>query len=420
MLQEAMGLDQASVGSGVILNAIRKRMRETGVSDEKRFLALLNDSPDEMKAMIEEVVVPETWFFRNDAAFQLMVKHLSGKWKRAHPSRTPRLLSIPCSTGEEPYSMAMALLDAGYKTDEFHIDAIDISSQNLNKAQKAVYGKGSFRGEHLDFRQHHFNKIKTGYALESQVRRAVNFHQANILDHSQVNRFGSYDIIFCRNLLIYFNQPDRDRTARILSAMLNQDGFLFVGHAETGLMWKERFAAVPHSMAFAYRPLGSDEAARTSRPKLRALSRVPVIPKPKKPDSLHRPAKKKPTRPLSAVSDRKIESMKVKQEKGAMLEEASRLADKGLLEEALQQCEDFLKEKGNSAQAWFLMGLILDTQGDKERAKEGFRKALYLDPNHYEALVHLALLLDQLGELKAAQQLRSRIQRLQGHLRSNP
>ncbi|ATX82706.1 MCP methyltransferase, CheR-type [Mariprofundus ferrinatatus] len=419
MLQKAMGLDRASVGSGIILSAIRKRMRATGVTDEERFLALLQESADEMKAMIEEVVVPETWFFRNEAAFRLMVKHLSGKWRSAHPDRIHRLLSMPCSSGEEPYSMAMALLDAGFRADGFQIDAIDISNQNLEKARKAVYGKGSFRGGDLEFRRRYFNMTEAGYRLHSQVRSSVRFHQVNILDHSQVNRLGSYDIIFCRNLLIYFNQDDRDRTAGVLSKMLNQDGLLFVGHAETGLMWKQHFAAVSHSMAFAYRSLGRDESASPVSSE-KARSRTGLAPKSTLPqlDSILSRSRKKTVKPIKVVSERNIDSVKVAQEKRPSLEEASRLADQGRLDEARQQCEGYLKTQSGSAQAWFLMGLILDTQGEKERAKDGFRKALYLDPNHYEALVHLALLLDQGGELKAAEQLRARMQRLKGRQRA--
>jgi len=420
MLQETIGLDEASIGSNAVHRAIQRRMLASAVADEANFLALLQASQTEMTALIEEIVVPETWFFRQEEAFRLMQKHLTGEWRRAHPGQIPRLLSIPCSSGEEAYSMAMTLLDAGYTAKQFHIDAIDISRQILNKAKRAVYSKGSFRGKNLDFRQRHFRKTEPGYALHSPVRHAVNFHCGNILDHSQMKKFGAYDIIYCRNLLIYFDKDDRKRTVKLLAGMLRDDGLLFVGHAETSLMWKDFFISVPYPMAFAYRRFTSDEkAVRAAAPKKQNQIQQPRIPriKARKTSVLYtkRAGIQMPARPLASARATPVlagKTSEMEAKKASSLEEASRLADQGHLEDARQQCDAFLQEHGASAQAWFLLGLISDIQDHKEQAKDAFRKALYLEPDHYDALVHLALLLDQLGDHRAAQHLRNRIQRV--------
>jgi len=415
LLQEAIGLDEAAIGSGAIQHAIQRRIQQSTATDEADFLALLRASQAEMTALIEEIVVPETWFFRQEEAFRLMQRHLSGEWRRVHPGQIPRLLSIPCSSGEEAYSMAMALLDADFTTQGFHIDAIDISHQSLAKAQRGVYGKGSFRGDHLDFRQRYFRQTNLGYALQSSVRHTVRFHHGNILDHDQMKRFGAYDIIYCRNLLIYFDADRRKRTAALLAAMLKDNGLLFVGHAETGLLWKDLFASVPHPMAFAYRRMGSGEMAnRVTQPK-----KHPPAPRGKTGNPAILPIgwvnQQKTARslpPVTAIPVPDREASKTDSGKEPNLETASRLADKGELEEARRQCETFLKGQAASAQAWFLLGLISDIQGHKEQAKDAFRKALYLEPDHCEALVHLALLLDQLGDHGAARHLRDRVQRV--------
>lgn len=415
LLQKTIGMDQTTIGSGAIRNAIRKRMEQSCMPDEDSYLTLLQASQAEMTALTEEIVVPETWFFRHEEAFRLMQEHLTGQWRRSHPGQTPRLLSIPCSSGEEAYSMVMTLQNAGLTAQEFHVDGIDVSNQNLNKAKRAMYSKGSFRNNHLDFRQHNFRKTEAGYILKSSIRHGAHFHLANVLDHAQMQKFGTYDVIFCRNLLIYFNQNDRKKTAELLAKMLNKDGLLFVGHAETGIMWKELFDSVPHPMAFAYRHI--DKSKTTAR----ATHPAKPVPSPRrktgKPISLtkKRTTPKLPIRPLPPASttvNSANEASETVNKKETRLAEASRLADQGKLDEARQLCETCLQENGSSAETWFLLGLINDIQDLKEQAEDAFRKALYLDPDHYEALVHLALLLDQLGRHKAAQHLRERVQRL--------
>ena len=408
LLQRTIGLDITSVGLEVVRSAVQQRIKATGSSDETSYARLLQTSPAEIAALVEEVVVPETWFFRHEEAFRLMAQHLTGEWRSRHPDRVATILSIPCSTGEEAYSIAMALMEHGLTAEQFRIDAIDVSRASLTKAKRGVYGNNSFRSNNLNFRQQYFSQTEAGYKLNPDVQRTVEFHHGNILDHAFMQAFTSYDIIFCRNLLIYLDQPSREQTVRLLTAMLNQDGLLFVGHAETGLMWKQLLTPVAHPMSFAYRHRnGSEErtplreAKRTGRMRRHLPDRIA-----KKTE-----ARSKPTwKPIPAAE---TESPKgTEQENGPSLESISRLADRGELKEARQRCEAYLQSHGASAQAYFLLGLIEDIQGNKGEARDSFRKALYLEPDHYETLMHLALLLDQIGDHGGAENLRSRMQRI--------
>ena len=102
------------------------------------------------------MVVTETWFFREKQPFAALVRLVIEEWLPAHPTGRLRLLSVPCSSGEEPYSMAMALMDAGFPAARFEISAVDISARALAFAQRAIYGRNSFRGADLDFRTRHF------------------------------------------------------------------------------------------------------------------------------------------------------------------------------------------------------------------------------------------------------------------------
>src|SRR5882757_9223554 len=157
LLKQAMGLDAASIGASAIEHAVQ--------------------------ALIETVVVPETWFFRDREAFAALARMAFEEWLRTraehmqHMQDTQdmmRLLSLPCSTGEEPYSMAMALLDAGFPANRSHIDAVDISARALAHARRAVYGRNSFRGDRLDFRERYFEATAQGLHLSDVVQQQVN------------------------------------------------------------------------------------------------------------------------------------------------------------------------------------------------------------------------------------------------------
>ena len=412
LLQRNIGLDITSVGLGVVHNAIQQRIKATASANEHAYSKLLQNSPTEVAALIEEVVVPETWFFRHEEAFHLMRQHIAGEWRDRHPERTINILSIPCSTGEEAYSIAMALMDHGLAPGQFRIDAIDVSRLALAKARHATYGNNSFRNGNQGFRQRYFKQTEAGCELLPEVRQTVTFHQGNILDHAFMRSFSSYDIIFCRNLLIYLDQASREKTVKLLSEMLNTDGLLFVGHAETGLMWKPMFESVAHPMAFAYRHRSAqaEQASRTARPENQPRRRMPS------PSRVKAATKPQPIwrRPLATETPTTTQS-----KPPPSLESVSRLADQGRLDEARRECEVFLEANGASAQAYFLLGLISDIQGSKEAARDHFRKALYLDPDHYETLMHLSLLLDQVGDHRAAENLRARLRRISEGERSS-
>ncbi|MBD5656911.1 MAG: methyltransferase, partial [Candidatus Eremiobacteraeota bacterium] len=145
-LKQTMGLDVAAIGRSTIEHAVRRRMAARSLEDVGAYERCLHSSERELQALIEAAVVPETWFFRDAEAFAEMARAVEVFSLRVDPGVTIRLLSLPCSTGEEPYSMAMTLLQSGFSVSRFRIDAIDISEQVLVRAEAAVYGKNSFRG----------------------------------------------------------------------------------------------------------------------------------------------------------------------------------------------------------------------------------------------------------------------------------
>jgi chemotaxis protein methyltransferase WspC len=232
LLKASMGLNVASIGSSAIERAVQERLGVCHLDDPRAYWERVRDSGAELQELIEAVVVPETWFFRGRESLAALARLAREEWVR-RPDGVLSLLSLPCSTGEEPYSMAMALLDAAIPADRFRIDAVDISTRVLAQAGCAVYGRNSFRGHELAFRDRHFEATAHGYRLSEAVRRQVRFQQGNLFAAGFLPGVELYDVVFCRNVLIYFDRAVQQRVVSMLERHLAADGYLFISHSES-------------------------------------------------------------------------------------------------------------------------------------------------------------------------------------------
>jgi chemotaxis protein methyltransferase WspC len=407
LLKQTMGLDAASIGSRAVERAVRERQSICEMKDLQAYLELVRRSEAELQQLVEAVVVPETWFFRDPEALAAMGRLMcSDRLPRTSDNNMLRLLSLPCSTGEEPYSMAMTLLDVGIPAGRFAIDAIDISAAALGKAGRAVYGRNSFRSSELGFRDRHFEHTAQGYRLAEAVRQHVHFQQGNVLAPGFLPGVEVYDVIFCRNVLIYFDEAAQDRVVEVLARLLKPDGFLFVGPSETGVLMRHAFVSMQIPLAFAFHkaPAATRVTARApTRPSRRSPARIPAL------------APVTGARSVRATPAKAVESSPPALLHQAMtgIDDAERLANQGHMGEAAKYCEQHLREHGPSAKAFYILGLIRDARGDLMEAVGLYRKALYLDPDHHEALVHLAFLLNRQGDTAGAQVLQQRLRRLQ-------
>lgn len=394
LLHRTMGLDAASIGEGPIQRAVQERMAACGLSDPQRYRERLTQSAAELQELIEAVVVPETWFFRDPAAFGALARIARDEWRPAHAGAVLRLFSLPCSSGEEPYSMAMALLDAGLEPPQFRIHAVDISVRALAAARRGLYGRNSFRGADQRFRDKYFEATPQGYRLAEPVRATVRFERANLFQPGFMEGQGPFDVVFCRNLLIYFDRANQDRTVALLGRLLADGGWLFVGPAEAALMLEHGFAPARLPRAFAFRRAGAAAAPPVRRPQRRRPGAS--APRARGPVPAPEPARA----PLSPAPPPR-----------ARLAEAAQLADQGRLPEALDLCTAELRERGPSAPACYLMGLLQDALDQPAAAEASYRRAIYLDPEHQEALLHLALVLRRRGDGAAARALQERARR---------
>ena len=407
LLERTMGLSADTVGLSVIESAVKTRVSACKLKNLHDYWVHVHACETELQELIDAVIVPETWFFRDREAFAALAHEACNKWLPAHPDGQLRLLSLPCSSGEEPYSMAMALLAAGFPESLFRIDAIDISVRMLKRAREAVYGRNSFRGKDLDFRDRFFEPAGREFRLGKTVRGQVRFHHGNLLDPRFMPHTTAYDFIFCRNVLIYFDRATQDRAVHVLTRLLKADAVLFVGPSESGLLLNHDFVSAKLPLAFAFRKKA--HASPELDTGLRAGAARPPKPRRESARGVAGPAAKPAVKPGTAFPPAATLGQPVATETG--LDEIVRLANQGRLSEAIQRCDELLRTRGPSVQAYHLMGLAHDATGKQQEAEKYYRKALYLDPGHHEALVHLAFLLEKQGDAAGAQRLHQRAKR---------
>ncbi|CAI8848785.1 putative biofilm formation methyltransferase WspC [Pseudomonas sp. IT-P258] len=402
-LKETIGLDVTSVGPAIIERAVRQRSIVAQAVSADEYWRTLLGSRDEQQALIEAVIVPETWFFRYPESFVTLAKLASKRLAKINNLRALRILSLPCSTGEEPYSIAMALLDAGLKPHQFKVDGLDVSPLSVEKARRALYGKNSFRGDDIAFRDRHFIAEGESYRLDQRVLEQVRLRVGNLLDPALLAGEPPFDFVFCRNLLIYFDQPTQKQVFEVLKCLTHVDGVLFIGPAEGSLLGRlgMRSIGIPQSFAFSRQGTADPDPLPVFVP-----APLPV------PQPLRNPPPAPVrSRPFAQVAPPRLAPANSGSDTAALLANIAVLADEGKSAEARAACESYLRSHEPVAQVFYWLGLLSDVAGNTLEAQGFYRKALYLEPQHPEALMHLAGLLQAQGDAMGARRLQERAAR---------
>ena len=416
-LEKEIGLSADAVGSDIISKAVQLRMKDCGLQGPGEYLECLMSSGKEQEKLIEEVVIPETWFFRNRESYVYLRQYLKNEWHQKSKGKTVRILSVPCSTGEEPYSIAMSLMDSGIDRSKMHIEAVDISTTAVLKAKKASYGSRSFRGGDLGFRDRFFDPEENVYVLKESVKQMVKFCTDNLLRKGFSKERDPYDILFCRNLLIYLSPEAKKEALAVIKKLLTSEGILFLGHAERQVAVEQGFAGIHRPGVFACR-----KERRKAPDEKKEIVDAAFLPKQRIFEKAARTGFKGNVAPpffsREVASKNVLKTETVKHEspekQSDLFDGAQRLADQGSLQSALKLCSDFLKQNPTHVRANFLMGLLFEALDDADKAENCFNKALYLEPKHSDALSHLAFIMEQKGEKDRALGLRKRAMRIHG------
>jgi chemotaxis protein methyltransferase WspC len=384
LLRERLGLDPAALGNTAVEQAVAARMRLCGVQDAFAYAGRLAADDQEFQALTEEVSVPETWFFRG--GFDLFAQ-LAATVRDAvstNPLNLPfRILSAPCSSGEEPYSLAIALAEAGVAPSAWTMEGIDVSSRALEKARSGRYRAFSFRQTDTELRDRYFRTLDTEWEIAPLLREQVSFRLGNLVEPRPAER--RYDLIFCRNLLIYLHGAARGQVLANLERLLAPEGFLCTGPAEPVHLLDPRFELLDAKPFCLYRRVGSASERRSD---------------------IATPAAYAPGLPEVGLARQQPDCTDT-------LTRARQLADAGQVEKALALSMAHLQEAGPSAETYALLGILKQAVHEEDEALRCFEKALYLDPSHAEALMHLRFLYLQRGDLDRAELLRRRLRKKQ-------
>jgi len=401
-LEDTIGLDANAIGKNILHRSVDVRMDQTGQSDAGNYLKLLKTSPAEIDQLIEQVIVPETWFFRDVEPFIFLKNHIETSRLPMKQSGLLKVLSVPCSTGEEPYSIAITLLEAGLKPENFKIDAVDICKKSLKQAQQAQYDKRAFRGKGVHYQNKYIQNTQEEFRIDKRITGLVQFHYDNLLHPDFLANHAEYHIIFCRNLLIYFTGKAREKILTGLDRLLVDDGLLFTGHSELLFFRQNGYAKVKHPRSFACQKSGQGKQADVSK----YIAKKPL----KLSSSSVRRRKRKPLNPPQHVPEKEVKQPEKKL--ASALSDIRALSDRGDIEKAFALCEKYLEVNNANAEAHYVMGVICHAGNRLGKAEEHFLKSIYLDPNHYEALIHLSLLYEQKGDTAGSALYKKRAKRL--------
>ena len=237
---------------------LRRRVEELGIKNGYEYYSLLTASPgrsQELPRLLDSLMICETSFFRNQPQFELLkevvLPEIVAKKEKAG-TRLLRVWSAGCSTGQEPYSAVMALLDSLPDRDSWTIRvfASDLSFTALERAQCGIYRVDQLKGVEADCVAKYFRQENGHYLMSESVRKRVIFDYHN-LKHD--NGLRGLDIVFCRNVMIYFDAEEQRRLVNRFSNCLVPGGFLFLGHAESLQGLSTRFTMLHRNKGIAYR-----------------------------------------------------------------------------------------------------------------------------------------------------------------------
>jgi len=421
LLRKKIGLNPESIGTASVEKAVRERIEKSGAASVEEYVERLNSSAAELSGLVESVSVQETSFFRNRTPFIALQDYLREFVFNESRAIPLRVLCLPCSTGEEAYSIAMALFDMDLSASQFSIFSGDISESALKAAEAGRYGEYSFRWKDIAYRQKYFTPQPDGtYQLKNEVRDAVHFEQANILDDEFLLGHEPYDVIFCRNLLIYFDAAAKSKAIDALVRQMSDKGVLFVGHAEGANISHFGLASLNYPMSFAFarneyaaainvvlnknRPTKGNDSAPAQAYK--AVSTTGVSGDTGKISPIVAQPGKHVEKVSASITSPAADDM------AADISLAQKLIDAGLFNEAAVIGEKLLSEGVESAEVYFLLGQAASWMEENLLAEEYLKKAIYLNADFYDALICLSILYDRMSDPGKAASLRGRAQRV--------
>lgn len=401
--------DSSILGDGGFEVAVARRMSATRCRDIFEYEILYRNNVHERQHLLDETVVPETWFFRDTESYPQLIEHISPLI--ANSSQPLNILSVPCATGEEVYSLAALLSSLGISPQRAQIKGIDISYRCIQTAKHGIYGKYSLRGEIYPGTEGFIVPDGKTWRVSDNCKQFCTFERHDAFQYLCDNP-GSFSVILCRNLLIYLNSETQHKLLTSLIHSLTPSGLLILSPAEAPLLQTleientKRVSAscfIKEEISYKTRktpsiasklPESSFSATRTIRKNSEFASNQPF--------SVSYP---RPTSELSVTHQMHTDNTH-------NLGDEALAGIQHLIEKnptvAYERCTALI-ELGAAEIETFLTAAYAASQLNlRSAAEKAFRKVLYLNPTHEEALLQLAILVLERGDEREAARLRAR------------
>ncbi|MEW5728096.1 MAG: CheR family methyltransferase [Pseudomonadota bacterium] len=383
---------------------VGERMAEVGVGGCARYLELLEDprrGKDEMDALVAELTIGETYFFRHKEQFvALRERILPDVIERNADVRRIRIWSAGCATGPEPYSLAIMLKrEFGMRIAGWHISIVgtDINQKFLARARDGRYEEWAFRATPDDIRAECFERSGKHWLIRPEYKAWVSFQYHNLIANrfpSILDNIAGFDIIICRNVVIYFSRETVERLVPCFRDTLVDGGWLVMGHAEPNMELFRSFHTVNVPGAVLYQRLDKPQATAVAAPAPPPPA-VPVRPSPAFRTALA--PKRSFPRPTAPVP------VPVPVPATGRLAEVRRLADGGRWNEALKLLDPLIQAESLDPKLHFYRALILEQLGDLEESEKALKRCIYLDRHFVLPHYHLGLFHSRRNEADAAQ-----------------
>ena len=396
IVSRTIGFDPERIGLNSIIRAAHEAQAYSKVSTIEALENQLIDDPKCRQLFTESIVVPESWLFREPKVFQHINTLLC---QRLQKQSEVMMLSAPCANGEEACSIALSLLESGHSQNQFHIIATDISRHAVKQARSGLFSENAFRTIDETRKKKWFSSMPKGWQVAPEIQETIEFLDRNLLDPSTANELtqkarGGFDLICCRNLLVYFTKPARKTLIQTLARLLKPDGELVIGAAETVILptcdWEPTGPLTFRLRKQAIEsPLVQQESIQGNTHKSPIQTQVE--------SSQFRHAN-------STISSDNTTGIPTASPE--IFREVEALANAGDIENAIRLCQESLQINGAQTDLLYTLAILHQTAGDFETSEKLLEKAVYLEPRHEGALLSLALIAKRRGDTTAERRYR--------------
>ena len=364
--------------------ALDERLSQGRYASYREYYHFIQSHPqrqEEVRHLIELITVGETSFFRNGPHFAVLMNTVLPEImerEKNKPRKTIRIWSAGCSRGSEPYSIAIALKETIPSLQDWDISifATDINQRVLDLAQKAAYTENYLSHMPGEYIKRYFHESDHKYQLVDPIKKCVKFSYHNLAKSSfRVPELQNLDIIFCRNVTIYFDLQTTKRIVEQFYDCLNYGGYLFIGHAETLWQITDKYALIEFPQAYLYKKTKE----RMETKSLSHFAGVPEIPLDiARPEPAASIVPEKKRRIFKEVDLKK--SFSVHPQVKNRLAQATLLANQAQYEEAIKQLEGIVEDDSLCLEAYYLLGVLYYNAGLCDQAIAQFKKVIYIDP----------------------------------------